>query len=1054
MDHLPNDPANNDGQTLSFNIGGAIVATDYDGDDVTLSNDAVTITVEDDIPSVVANNIDDNSVIAVTSDALITDTDATQSVADLFSYTPTYGADGQGAAAIQSYGIDLIGDVDAGAATVGIDSGFTSGGDPVYLYQVGGSVVASTAAVLGDVTVGNTAFTISVDPVTGALTLEQSGVLDHTDDGSSTDTQLVLADGLINATYSVTIEDGDEDTATATQVADLGGNIAFNDDVPSENDANVTVQVDEDELPGGITDGDLIDTNESGMLNPLVDFGNDTPGSFAFDMTGFVDPMLTSGGDPVVWGVNAAGALVGYTGGDINDTASHVIVVELVESGGNWNVEVTLEAQVDHLPNDPANNDNQTLSFNIGGAIVATDYDGDEVTLSNDAVTITVEDDIPTIFTPQAKTDVNMTGDAWDDAIPNTGSAVVAGLINDANNDNVGEAFIGADGFGSLVHSGGSNGDLLQSGGENVTSGGLVIYLFGYGTDTLTATTSSDNSDVNAVVFTVTLDEGAVGDGSDANYEIEFFQALDDGSGTVLSDFGAINPNNYDWVGFTSDGDLFDGIDNDGEDILITAYNPNTGVAGTVNMSASDIGSNNQWIDGNEAIRIDFVTDGTGSGDEKVPQGYSFDGHYLVTNASFSIIDLQGGGAPATVKITLFNDDDTGNIKDLDGAIIDIDLSSIVITDDLGNDVTLAFAGNITDNGDGTVTISGLLEDYNVAFEGVTSFNAFEVAHDGGNSFSLGEFGFNSEVSGDDIPLSFEVTATDGDGDAVTADIDVVVSPAAVTPIVLDLDGGGNEFVSADAGVAYDYDGDGVKTKTAWIAAGSAILFHDTNGDGVVSDASEFVFGHDGMTDMEAVLKLYDSNNNGQLDQGDAEYGKFGVWMDDGDAEAEDGEFASLSDLHITSIDLVSDGIQTVEGDGDVTVYGTSTFSIDGVVAGAASDTAFALGSDVEGAMMEALLALAPEEGAQTVADDGVEAASGRSLPEAVAIVKDVLEDGVVDAMLDNITGEHGAPAAKIAGLEGAALTHIIDGGAFVFDNNHAAAMDDHAAAVLAAVHA
>ena len=112
--------------------------------------------------------------MAVTSDADIVDTDASQSVADLFDFTPNYGADGQGAAAVETYGIDLIGDVDLGDATVGIDSGFTSGDATVYLYQDGNTVVASTAGLKGDVDAGNIVFVVAVDPLTGALTLEQS----------------------------------------------------------------------------------------------------------------------------------------------------------------------------------------------------------------------------------------------------------------------------------------------------------------------------------------------------------------------------------------------------------------------------------------------------------------------------------------------------------------------------------------------------------------------------------------------------------------------------------------------------------------------------------------------------------------------------------------------------------------------------------------------------------------------------------------------------------------------------------------------------------------
>ena len=67
-----------------------------------------------------------------------------------------------------------------------------------------------------------------------------------------------------------------------------------------------------------------------------------------------------------------------------------------------------------------------------------------------------------------------------DNALVNDGTANVTRLINDANNDGVGENFMGADGFGSLVFSGGTNGAQLQSDAATpLTAGGLPIFVFG-----------------------------------------------------------------------------------------------------------------------------------------------------------------------------------------------------------------------------------------------------------------------------------------------------------------------------------------------------------------------------------------------------------------------------------------------------------------------------------------------------------------------------------------------------------------------------------------------
>ncbi|NNC60544.1 MAG: hypothetical protein HKO05_11205, partial [Erythrobacter sp.] len=412
--------------------------------------------------------------------------------------------------------------------------------------------------------------------------------------------------------------------------------------------------------------------------------------------------------------------------------------------------------------------------------VVATDIDGDTATSS---VSVSVSDDVPMAFTPVNLTDTTgATGTTQDDALPNDGTANVTRLINDPDNDGVGTDFIGADGFGSLTFVNGTDGDQLENtSAETVTSGGLPVYLFGFGTGILIATTDNTNTDAGAVVFTMTLNPGT-GAGDDASYTIDFDQPLDDGSGTVLSDFSAIRPNNYDWVGFTSEGTLFDGIDNDGEDILITAFNANTLAAGTVNMSSSDIGSNNQWVDEDETVRIDFVIDGTGAGNEKTPQAYGFDGHLDVTNASFTIIEVKSGGFDAIVTVALFDDDDSGALQDLNGSPVNVLAGSVVVTDSGGNDITGSGA-IVVYNGDGTVTISGLAPGDNIAFEGDGLFNAFEITGGNGDDFSLGAFGFTSAIAGRDVPLSFDIQSEDADGDTSTGSIDVTVTTVAAAPL-------------------------------------------------------------------------------------------------------------------------------------------------------------------------------------------------------------------------------------------------------------------------------
>ncbi|WP_208328454.1 DUF5801 repeats-in-toxin domain-containing protein, partial [Flavobacterium poyangense] len=76
------------------------------------------------------------------------------------------------------------------------------------------------------------AFTVSIDPSSGNVTLTQYESLNHPTSGASYDEALFLASGILKAVYTVT--DGDNDVASAS--VDLGGRagvIAFEDDGPT-----------------------------------------------------------------------------------------------------------------------------------------------------------------------------------------------------------------------------------------------------------------------------------------------------------------------------------------------------------------------------------------------------------------------------------------------------------------------------------------------------------------------------------------------------------------------------------------------------------------------------------------------------------------------------------------------------------------------------------------------------------------------------------------------------------------------------------------------------
>ena len=205
----------------------------------------------------------ESEVVLTTQDAETdgdpTDSDTASSTADfsdVFSAVPAYGADGAGSTS-WSYTLSLAG-------SDGDDSGLNSHGVDINLFNVGGTIVGSTAAVIGDVAAGNTIFSISVNN-SGVVTLTQDQQVDHIEGGANDDF-IGLTNGLVNLTGKATTTDYDGDTATHEQTIDLGGNIRFEDDEPvTVNDLD-SLTVNEEGV--GSTSGNVLTNDSMGADGP------------------------------------------------------------------------------------------------------------------------------------------------------------------------------------------------------------------------------------------------------------------------------------------------------------------------------------------------------------------------------------------------------------------------------------------------------------------------------------------------------------------------------------------------------------------------------------------------------------------------------------------------------------------------------------------------------------------------------------------------------------------------------------------------------------------
>ena len=158
-------------------------------------------------------------------------------------------------------------------------------------------------------------------------------------------------------------------------------------------------------------------------------------------------------------------------------------------------------------------------------------------------------------------------------------------------------------------------------------------------------------------------------------------------------------------------------------------------------------------------------------------------------------------------------------------------------------------------------------------------------------------------------------------------------------PILVDLDGNGVRLTELGASnMFFDMDGDGKLNRTAWAGAGDGVLVRDGNDDGVIDQRNEVVFTDwDGTSksDLQALLAMFDTNNNGKLDAGDTDWSLFKVLVTNSDGTT---TLMTLGQLDITEITLISDNQSINFSDGSA-IFGGSTFKRGDGSTGLVADT-------------------------------------------------------------------------------------------------------------------
>ncbi|WP_373387894.1 retention module-containing protein [Pseudomonas alcaligenes] len=572
---------------------------------------------------------------------------------------------------------------------------------------------------------------------------------------------LVDGDKVESFDYVIIDKDGDPSPATLT--------------IHVEDPAPVIGKVDEDELPGGITDNDAQTTTVSGSLVDLLVGTNS--GQFGLDNTPTGLPALTSGGVAITY----------HFSGNIMTAKAGLLDIFTLEVETDGSYTFSLLGPLDHP--DDNNDDNEVMTLNLTGALAASD--GVNPLPLAGSLLIQVEDDVPIAFTPVTALLV--------DQVAGTRSITESLRFEDS---------AGADGPDQVNFSIVEGTAARDASGNLLSMNGQQLYLF-YGSDQsiIEAKTSAGGT----LAYRIDMDA------STDSYTLTTYGPIANGSEVSATNLTGVGGGNVRYKGLIDMGGTnFDAL-----------LSTTSGESVNTNSTEIGISGGNSFSNG-EQLRIDLVN---GLVTTANTVGFTYTNHNTTNRFAQKLawVSPSGSGTATLIVSVILADDDLSFIGDAFGETTrNLSTSNIrVFAIEGGVEVDKTGLVTLTDLGS-SIRIAGMQEGWWYEVTSTNNFSAVQIEGGNAQTFKLGFFEYDQASTGQPINLSHNIIGIDGDGDSVSSTL-----KATLVPDSLSVDGGaGIDNLVGTAQADYLFGNGGNDTLSG--LAGNDILSGGTGDDLII----------------------------------------------------------------------------------------------------------------------------------------------------------------------------------------------------------------------------